>query len=151
MHRINLYIFSDVPIAFDVFGGAGGSIPPIGANKFWHMKKIKRIAEIRELLMIDAEEECISRTRDYLTASFYMEFGNSNYEVELNVDENWQCSSCSVYDTEKDVEDTEISKAILKEYADQYAYIKNEAYDKLEKERELYEQHEQSLMYDFLY
>ena len=115
------------------------------------MKKIRRIASIRDLLLIDAEEECISRSRDYLTASFYMEFGNSNYEVELIVDEDWQCSSCSVYDVEKDVEDTEMSTAILKEYGDQYAYIKNEAYDKLEKERELYEQHEQSLMYDFLY
>ena len=54
------------------------------------MNKIKRIAEIRELLMQDAEEQCICRTRGYLTANFYMEIGKKNYEVELIVDEDWQ-------------------------------------------------------------
>ncbi len=115
------------------------------------MNKIKRIAEIRELLMQDAEELCICRTRGYLTANFYMEIGKKNYEVELIVDEDWQCSDCSVYNVEEDVEDVKLKIIILNEYSELYATLKREAYEKLDREAKLYEEHEQSLMYDFLY
>ena len=115
------------------------------------MNKIKRIAEIRDLLMQDAEEQCICRTRGYLTANFYMEIGKKNYEVELIVDEDWQCSDCSVYNIEEDVEDVKLKILILNEYSELYATLKREAYEKLDREAKLYEEHEQSLMYDFLY
>lgn len=48
------------------------------------MNKIKRIAEIRELLMQDAEEQCICRTRGYLTANFYMEIGKKELRSRIN-------------------------------------------------------------------
>ncbi len=112
------------------------------------MNKIKRIAEIRELLMQDAEEQCICRTRGYLTANFYMEICKKNYEVELIVDEDWQCSDCSVYNVEEDVEDVKLKIIILNEYSELYATLKREAYEKLDREAKLYEEHEQSLMYD---
>ena len=101
--------------------------------------------------MQDAEEQCICRTRGYLTADFYMEIGKKNYEVELIVDEDWQCSDCSVYDIEEDKEDVKMKILILNEYSELYATLKREAYEKLDREAKLYEEHEQSLMYDFPY
>ena len=92
----------------------------------------------------------VGRTRGYLTANFYMEIGKKNYEVELIVDEDWQCSDCSVYNVEEDKEDVKLKIIILNEYSGLYATLKREAYEKLDREAKLYEEHEQSLMYDFL-